>query len=383
MLDLVSFVEETRGLKFKHPVRVLFQPEEEFLAWARSELGGGRGNAASSDVDRALGLIDADYQPGEQKADVPATVLGVYLGKSKGIRVRGATVQPNTKVTLVHELTHALQDQHVNLGRLEAEATNSSETNGIRALIEGEATWVENTYYRSLSETDQDAAANADDDLARGAVDRLPAVLQFHQSIPYTAGSDFVAVIYAGGGPEALDKVYDDPPNEAEILDPSAYRSARVDHTDVESWRLFVLLSTVLSPGESLRNATAATTARFGALDDVSGLDCMDLTLAPVDVLRTAVDQLLAAYPDATSTETGQGITIHMCASATQDAPDDTIRAAAIYLDVRNGTLGRLLTDRIPLERAVCIADATAAAYAPGSDNYDDARADAERQCSR
>ena len=43
-------------------------------------------------------------------------MLAYYSFRTKQITVRGRTLTPSVKATLVHELTHVLQDQHFRIG---------------------------------------------------------------------------------------------------------------------------------------------------------------------------------------------------------------------------------------------------------------------------
>ena len=62
-----------------------------------------------------------------------------------------------TRVTVVHELTHALQDQHFDLNKLTDATKTSGADTALTALIEGDAVRVENKYVDALSKADQNA----------------------------------------------------------------------------------------------------------------------------------------------------------------------------------------------------------------------------------
>ena len=63
----------------------------------------------------------------------------------------------DVRVTLVHELTHALQDQHFDLTKLDRGVETSGEDFALTALVEGDATSVEDDYLFSLPDDEQDA----------------------------------------------------------------------------------------------------------------------------------------------------------------------------------------------------------------------------------
>jgi hypothetical protein len=115
--DLVGFVERARGHDFRHPVPVSFLTDEEYGARTRTD------SATLTDEDResiaqdeaifrALGLIDADVDLLEAQNDLTdAGTLAFYDPAEEEIVVRGNELTPDLRVTLVHELTHTLQDQ--------------------------------------------------------------------------------------------------------------------------------------------------------------------------------------------------------------------------------------------------------------------------------
>lgn len=382
--DLVSFVEHTRGLQFKHPVKVTFMPDDEFVAWARKTLGGGRGDSAHTDIDRGLGLIDASYGGETESADISGTVLGVYLDKTDGIRVRGTDLKPNTRVTVVHELVHALQDQHINLDRMHGAVRSGPEANGLRALIEGDATWVEYQYFDALSAKEQQAAEAGDASLAGSSLGRLPAIIRYHQGMPYSAGLNFVSIIHAQGGTAAIDAAYRRPPSELDIIDPLGYKSHPARSDSAEVWRLYAVLSTAHPPATALELVKGATSAHFGSQPDPAPKGCSIMTVEPaaaftepVDVLHPLVDGVTGAK----LTVTGTVAELKRCVTDGQTAPNDRIETAGRFLDIRNATIGYELDGRVAVDKAVCVADLTASNYQPDGDPFQDVRTAAEKTC--
>jgi hypothetical protein len=118
ILDLVRFVERERELTFAHPVRVDLLSEDDFA----EEVGGEEG------------------------------IVGFYDGQR--IRVRGTELTQGTRGTLVHELTHALDDQ--NLGIQGAEAMSPEEQVAYMGLVEGDAVRMEWAYDQTLIDSGAD-----------------------------------------------------------------------------------------------------------------------------------------------------------------------------------------------------------------------------------
>ncbi len=161
-------------------------------------------------------------------------VLGFYDDEAKELFVGGggsATLDPATRATLAHELTHALTDQHFDFGtRTKAldDQNRSEETSAFSALIEGDAELVANLWQeRHLSERERRQAASgssADPSVYASAPPYLLASLFF----PYQDGLNFVQSRYKAGGFAEVDKAYRNPPTSTEhILHPETYASGQ------------------------------------------------------------------------------------------------------------------------------------------------------------
>ena len=106
----------------------------------------------------ALGLVTAPFDAlaASEESDVVGT-LGWYDDDREEMVVRGTDVDDTeVQLTVVHELTHALQDQHFDLPHLDERADTSGEQAALGALIEGDATLVEHEYLWSLPQRVQD-----------------------------------------------------------------------------------------------------------------------------------------------------------------------------------------------------------------------------------
>ena len=119
----VKAVEKQRGLTFLHPVAVRFlsgaafekevtQDEEKLDDKDREEIRQFTG------LMRAIGLIagDVDLFAAFNQAHGSGT-LAFYSFEDQRITVRGTELVPGARATLVHELTHALEDQRFGLGK--------------------------------------------------------------------------------------------------------------------------------------------------------------------------------------------------------------------------------------------------------------------------
>jgi hypothetical protein len=221
--ELSGYVTRVRGLPFKQPVVAKLLDDEAF----EKRLGEGHpvdqarieGQIATL---RALRLLPPDFDlEEEQDADL-ASVLGFYDPATDELFVRGRSASPYVRFVLVHELTHALQDQHFDLSRL----LGVEDDVGLayRSLVEGDAEDIGRDYISTLTPFEQDLIARE----AKQRGDDLYGT-NFYLSFvnfPYIAGKDFVRAIAGAAGNAPVDALYANPPSSTEqILDPDRYRA--------------------------------------------------------------------------------------------------------------------------------------------------------------
>jgi hypothetical protein len=230
--DLVRFVEAERGLTFEHPVPVDFLTPEEFRDELTTEAtditpADRRELRATEAVMRALGLLDTDIDLlDELNTFSTEGTLAFYDLERERVFVPDGPLTPSLRVTLVHELTHALQDQHYDLSALEDEAPDD-ETSAQRALVEGDAQRIEHAYAESLSDVDmaqyreQTKRTTAE---ARDSLQGVPPVIRAFFESPYVLGEGLMGALLLDGGPDRIDQAFQEPPtSEEQLLDPFRY----------------------------------------------------------------------------------------------------------------------------------------------------------------
>ncbi len=184
MAEAQEMLERWRGLRFLRPVQLQFIPAE-----GHGQLGGW-------------------YETGTDR-------LVVVEGRSAAF----------SRAVLLHELHHALQDQHFGLTGLYRSAHAGDETQALRALVEGEA---------MLAVTD---LLNYDFERhmglpETGTVDRS----LFDKIYEYGSGRRFVLALRERGGWDAVDAAYSQPPRStAEILHPERYPLTTAEALDLEA----------------------------------------------------------------------------------------------------------------------------------------------------
>ena len=134
----------------------------------------------------------------------------------------------DVRVTLVHELTHALQDQHFDLTKLDRGVETSGEDFALTALVEGDATSVEDDYLFSLPDDEQDAYFAEEPDDTVDSTDRAARPTSRPCSTcssagPYIFGSRYLEVLRDAGGVKRVNRAFAEPPtSEEQIIDPVA-----------------------------------------------------------------------------------------------------------------------------------------------------------------
>jgi len=255
ILKFVRIVEKSRGLTFKHPIPVEFLGDAAFektVVTDEAHLATkdrARNRQHSGDL-RALGLVgpDFDFNAASNALDAQG-VVGYYDQDKKKMVIRGENLDDTgVRVSIVHELTHALQDQHFDLTKLQNATQSSGADFALTTLVEGDAVWVEDAYVATLPRAEQDAyraaivSSAGGPAITSGATPEVgsPAhvspILDHFFSAPYDLGYWFVDYLRThqprgrgadgsgGGSSRALDRAFrHPPPSDEQVLDPVAF----------------------------------------------------------------------------------------------------------------------------------------------------------------
>ena len=234
VLEAVAFVEQDKAKPFLHPVYVDFLSDEEFRAVVETEptsiTDEDRVEADQQEaVLRALGLIEGDIDLlAEQETMTGSGTAALYDPVTQRVRVRGTELTPDIEGTVVHELTHAWQDQYFDLSRLQDFPTQE-QASAFRMIAEGDAVMTENDWLETLTAEQRDTY----DELSQAASDQagdeladVPDVLVASFGAPYEFGQPFLVGLEAVEGPDYLDKAFAEPPaTDEQIMRPEAYFS--------------------------------------------------------------------------------------------------------------------------------------------------------------
>lgn len=220
-------IEEIRGLKFVRPVETTAITRTQFRGELQERLGEGlavplddylQALEALQLIPRQEGLIDQLLDLYEQQVlAFYDPVRHRYYSISDGPPGASLTSALDEAV-VIHELTHALQDQVFDAGRkFEALRTDADGQLAYQAVLEGEATLVMLAFvYRSLGKTLEDLVNDesivhmlnsgaAAMDMGGG---KAPAYFLHSLKFPYVEGFQLVLAAYKNGGWDGVSRLH-------------------------------------------------------------------------------------------------------------------------------------------------------------------------------
>lgn len=242
--ELVPVVEEIRGWSFKHPVDMKLYSEEELREYVLAQLDREYPEERIRNTERFLhmvGVIPDTVRLKETMIEVLVTQIGgfydpttraFYMIEREEIQY-GPVVD---RVMIAHELTHALDDQYVNLDSLLFARTRTEDGEFVlSSVVEGSATALMTTYVMQLQvggELEQDDLTDimaSEEERSRVFLEAPP----YFQTLiaTYSLGMLFLlegnmGAIMAGGekvGKKFLAAISDFPQSSEQILHPEKY----------------------------------------------------------------------------------------------------------------------------------------------------------------
>ena len=175
-------------------------------------------------IPRGIGILEAlnRYQQGQ--------VLGFYNSQNEELVYTGdAQLTKVEQFVLAHELTHAIDDQHFDLDRLDRISQTCDDERFLASLgvVEGSANYfaTQVVFRFPIQETG---------DLGGGETTGVPPLIQEVQAYPYTLGQTFVDALADDGGPGAVNQALERfPPTTEQVLHPSKFRKDEPTPVDV------------------------------------------------------------------------------------------------------------------------------------------------------
>jgi hypothetical protein len=395
--DIAQFVQTERGVLFEHPVHVDFLSDEEFTAevtTAESELTDeDRETIDDSEAAlRAMGLVEGDLDLFDEQNQLAGEgAAAFYDPETERITVRGTELTPEIRGTLAHEMTHALQDQYVDLDEVEGEL-RPDQSSLFRAVVEGDAVLVEDAYVleeltaEEQGEYETGSAESAEQVDLEGVT---PALIAFFQA-PYVFGPSFVSVVRAEEGLAGVNDALRTPPeSDRQLLDPRAYLKG-TDPVEVEApdvpegaeviedgvfgaldW--YVVLASRVDPKAALAVVDAWNGDSFVTYD-AGGEVCVAaryeaVDAAGADAVRGLFDQWVGSMGGSASVTEVDDTTLAFVScdpgadavAGTSTTPDALLAVPAARLGIVADVLDQL---DVPLDDAWCVAQGVIDAFA-------------------
>jgi len=237
---LLGQISEITGLKLKHPVPMSTLTKDEWRRWVDERV---KEEAKPEEIRteeqamKMFGFLPPDFDLRAATVDLMTEqAAAVYDEKKKRmIFVQGAAPQEMEEAVLVHELSHALADQHFDMRRFLEKGPRSDESESARmAVVEGQAMWImiEAMLNRSGQSLTKDpgvlnAMLPAMGKLAASqypVFEKSPLYMKESLLFPYSAGLAFQQAVIEKLGRDGIAAVLRDPPkNTRQILHPEQY----------------------------------------------------------------------------------------------------------------------------------------------------------------
>lgn len=382
--DLAAFVERERGLPFSHPVRVDFLSDAEFRRQATEHedlTAEQKAEVERSEATlRAVGLLHGDVDLVEIGEELVGDgTVGQYRFEDERISVRGETLDDERRATLVHELTHALQDQNFNIGDVEPE--NSGAELAFTAVVEADADEVEEAWVATLSDDARNALQDAQHDTAGDADFKgVPDVFIEFMSFPYAFGPGLLHAVIADAGQAGRNELFTRPPvSEEQVILPSAYLNdeavkkvatpalAAGETMIKDSDGDFGMVSLLVVLAERIDYSVAWKSVQGWAGDSVVAFERGDDTCVRIDVVfdeapqaeqfESAFAEWAKGYP-ATYSHADRTARLESCDPGTERAGRAEGHVSGIEgLSIRGSLMASLSDAGVPADKTGCIAD--------------------------
>jgi hypothetical protein len=236
--DVEDQVQTVRGLRYEHPVAVDAVTHRELVEGIDESFDHSFPRDLMARRQRAwetIGVIPYGTNlQGAYRAFLSSQVIG-YYDPSTGQLVFIGTDDPTPveRLTLAHELTHADDDQHFDLGRINGLENRCLDEEELAATgaVEGSAVFFSyRVAQRFFSQADISSLLNQEVPGPEG----VPVFLERLLAWPYVDGPKFIAALEARGGLGEVNAALRDwPVSTEQILHPVLYPTDRPEVVDV------------------------------------------------------------------------------------------------------------------------------------------------------
>jgi len=233
IVGLLATTQETRELAFLELPKVAVVTPAELADRVKDQIAE---DLEDVDQDAALlsllGLLPAGTDLATLYRDLYGEAVAGFYDPELGELVvpSGSNgFSPLQAVTMVHELTHALTDQHypfqARLDQMDQEQ-RFDEAAALQALLEGDAEFTSLQYLLELPDAERFEVIQESLAIQTDNFDAAPVYLRELLTFPYVAGFEFVDMLHRQGGFVRVGEVYLSPPESTEqILAPRRFET--------------------------------------------------------------------------------------------------------------------------------------------------------------
>ncbi|MBI3667011.1 MAG: hypothetical protein HY236_12460 [Acidobacteria bacterium] len=235
--EMLATVSEITGMKVVRPVpRALISREKirEYVEQRMAKALKPEEIRGQEILLKKFGFLSPDFDLKSQTVDLLSEQAAAFYDfREKKLYLAAWTPSALQDIALVHELAHALADQHFKLKKFLDRGEDDDEALARQAIVEGQASWVMSEYMarqagQSLKHSPQLAAATIE---ASGQTAKqfpvfgaAPLYMQETLMFPYTAGMLFQQAVVDKLGRAAFVEVFRRPPaSSQQVLHPERY----------------------------------------------------------------------------------------------------------------------------------------------------------------
>lgn len=256
---LMDNTQSLRNLKSKKKVDCVNQNQEEVKSFILKSF-----NEQMTDVEMErevflntmLGMIPVNYDYKKELIELYTSQIGGYYDPKAERYVMPTWVPDILQVpTAIHELTHALQDQHYNLDSFsDPKKFTLDQVLARAALVEGDAMAVMVNFQRKeLGQASIQKEASVDSLVLQQSISLMlipqftaaPYSIGYSMLFPYTSGLRFVHAVLKQGGWTAVDHAFRNPPESTEeVLHPEKFFAEGNDFREIKDQEALDLSNT-------------------------------------------------------------------------------------------------------------------------------------------
>jgi len=236
--DMEQGLSEITGLSFRHNVPYAVMNKDQLRRYLEQRV---KDTIKPSEIRaeevtlKMLGLVPPDFDLRKNTVDLlTEQAAAFYDYNKKKLFMLEDSAGADEEIALVHELAHALADQHFPLGKYISEGLRSDDGATARqAVMEGQASWLM-TAYLSKKAGGPGEVSDAVLDLMTHTIEsspeqypvfaKAPAYIREMLVFPYADGMLFQNAVFQKLGREAFAEVFRHPPlSTQQIIHPDRY----------------------------------------------------------------------------------------------------------------------------------------------------------------